>query len=149
MKRAITICLFIVTTFTLTSLAKSELPLNDYPPIQSFLEKFTKVMYGGDLMVISQKVSSQSFVYKTDWKGIQTEETYSEINWDHFELYTKIVDEQYVSCEFRFSKDITYNYIDDEQIEESNEVNSFTCFILLEDKEEFLKIVRDWKNTRH
>ncbi|PKA83901.1 hypothetical protein ATE92_2070 [Ulvibacter sp. MAR_2010_11] len=149
MKSVLRISLVIVISLTSMSLTKSNPQANEFPPIQKFLDKFTKVTYGGDPMTISQEIAGNTFIYKTDWQGIQTEETYSEINWNRFELYTKIIDDEYVSCEFRFSKDINYNYIDDEFIEESKEVNSFTCFILLKDEEEFLEAIRDWKNTGH
>lgn len=148
MKKAITICLLFVSTITFTSFTKSYQQANEFPPIQGFLDKVKKVKYAGDPMTISQKLSDNVFIYKTDWIGIQTKETYQEIDWSHFELYTKIVDNDYVECEFNFPKKIKYNYSDDESIEENKEVNSFTCFILLKDKVEFLKVIEDWKYSR-
>ncbi len=145
MKRIITLCLFLVISILSISFSNK----NDFPPVQKYLDKVITVIHGGEPVEISQKLTKNSYTSTIKRKnGYKTYDKYEKIDWTQYNrLETAVIKEKYLRCNLYFNKKIDYTTSDDEEADETEQVYSFECFILLEDKEAFYDVIKDWKEA--
>jgi hypothetical protein len=132
--------------------------LDSMPPIQIFLDKIEGKKFEENMSQqqnISQKLTNNSFtridkhissgnVYRSEVKGI---------SWKNFirvGTYTLKNEDKYVGCTFYFENNLNNKgFSNDEEYRNSDTYNYFECFIYAKDKEAFLKVIKEWENTRN
>lgn len=127
MNKAITICLFFVIAITLTSLTKNHEQLDEFPPIQKFLDKIKQQeLEGEDPMKISQKLEGNTFTYITDWYDIVSKDFYENIDWNQFSrVREETMTDNIIKCEFYFYRNMqlsSYNNSNEKTLDEKNKL---------------------------
>jgi nitrate reductase NapAB chaperone NapD len=132
--------------------------LDNMPPIQLFLDKIEGEKFEENMSQqqnLTQKLTNNSFthvdkhissgkIYRSEVKGIA---------WGNFkrvETYTLKNADKYVGCTFYFENNLNKkSFSNDEEYGSYDNYNYFTCFIYAKDKEAFLKVIKEWENTRN
>ena len=132
--------------------------LDNMPPIQLFLDKIEGKKFeenSSQIQNISQKLTNNSFThidkhissgdfYRSEVKGIA---------WGNFirvNTYTLKNADKYVGCTFYFENNLNMkSFSNDEEYGSYDNYNYFTCFIYAKDEKAFLKVIKEWENTRN
>lgn len=155
MKKNLTICLLILgltSIFSITTKAQ-----NDYPPVQSILDKVAGKSFDDDILrgtTISQSITANSckVVRKTEMRGNEGTQTYTGIDWNKFdkvESFRLKNEKKYKGLAFYFKDDITWTLYDENGKQYSTgKAKYFRVYIREKDVEKCIQVVKDWKNSR-
>jgi hypothetical protein len=132
--------------------------LEEMPPIQIFLDKIEGKTFEENSSIsqnISQKMTNNSFIQIS--KHVSSGKIYKsevkEISWKNFEeveTYTLKNEDKYIGCTFYFENNLKKkSFSNDEEFGSYDNYNYFTCFIYAKDKNDFLKVIKDWENSRN
>ena len=145
MKKAISIYLILIAS--IGSISFNE--VKSYPPIQKFLDKIKSADNYTEPTKVSQRLTANTFIVTLDNPNIKWKETYSGIDWKDFSRYSYNEFKDYFVVEFYFYDDIAFQLDDEEFGVENEDVNSFQCEFLPEDKDEVLEVLKTWEENRN
>lgn len=156
MKKLITICFLVVVTTT-TSFTKCYSQSNEFPPIQKFLDnvngkKFVTSGVSEKNKMLSQTISKNAFTKaeESSSSGKIYKSVMSNIDWrDYFSFsfYSVRETKKIIQCEFEFLDEINYTLFANNQEFSKGSERRFSCYILEKDKEEFRKVMEEWKKS--
>jgi hypothetical protein len=120
---------------------------NSFPPIQKYLDKIKFADNYTEPTKVSQTLTATTYVVTLESVDMKWKETYSGIDWSDFSQYRYNEFKDYFVVEFYFYDDIAYKMDDDEFGVTNEEVDSFKCKFLPEDKDKVLAVLKTWEEN--